>query len=107
MDIKVKEYIEQQKSPQKEICQKLREIILSTFPDIIEEMKYGVPYYENKYYIVALKTHVNLGFSIKKLTQEEIALLEGSGKTTRHIKINTLEDIDEKKIIKLLKMVKS
>ncbi len=106
MNNKVKEYIEKQKFPQKEICQKLSEIILRTFPNIIEEMKYGVPYYGNKYYIVALKTHVNLGFSIKDLTKEEIAFFEGSGKTTRHIKINTLEDIDEKKIKKLLKMVK-
>ena len=79
---------------------------MSTFPNITEEMKYGVPYYGEKYYIVALKTHVNLGFSIKDLTKEEIAFFEGSGKTTRHIKINSLEDIDEKKIIKLLKMVK-
>ena len=106
MDNKVTEYIQKQKSPQKEICQKLREIISSTFPNIKEKMKYGVPYYGEKYYIVALKTHVNLGFSIKDLTKEEIAVFEGSGKTTRHIKINTLEDIDEKKIIKLLKMVK-
>jgi hypothetical protein len=107
MIMDIKEYIGKQKSPQKEICQKLREIILSTIPKITEEMKYGVHYYGNKYYIVALKTHVNLGFSIKGLTKEEIGLLEGSGKTTKHIKISTLEDIDEKKIIKLLKMVKS
>ncbi|MFX1349196.1 MAG: DUF1801 domain-containing protein [Promethearchaeota archaeon] len=106
MENKVNEYIEKQKSPQKEICQKLREIILSTFPNIVEEMKYGVPYYGNRYYIVALKTHVNLGFSIKGLNKEEILLFEGSGKTTKHIKINTIEGIDEKKIIKLLKMVK-
>ncbi len=106
MDKNVTEYIENQKSHHKEICWKLREIIINTFPDIIEEMKYGVPYYGNKYYIVALKAHVNLGFSITDLTKEEIALFEGSGKTTRHIKINTLEDIDEKNIIKLLKIVK-
>ena len=107
MDNKVNEYITKQKSPQKEICQKLRETILRTFPNIIEEMKYGIPYYGNKYYIVALKTHINLGFSIKGLTKEEIAQFQGSGKTTRHIKINTLEDIVEKKMIKLLKMVKN
>ncbi|MFX1241941.1 MAG: DUF1801 domain-containing protein [Promethearchaeota archaeon] len=106
MDKKVSEYIEKQKSPHKEICRKLREIILNTFPDIIEEMKYGVPYYGNKYYIVALKVHVNLGFSITGLTKEEIALFEGSGRTTRHIKIKTLEEIEEKEIIKLLKIVK-
>ena len=106
MNNKIQEYIEKQSSPQREICQKLREIILDNFPNIKEEMKYGVPYYNSRYYIVALKTHVNLGFSITSLTKEEIAHLEGTGKTTRHIKINTLEDIDEKKIIKLLKMVK-
>ena len=69
-------------------------------------MKYGVPYYGNKYYIVALKTHVNLGFSIKGLTTEEIGLLEGTGKTTRHIKIKSQENIDEENIKKLLQMVK-
>ncbi len=106
MDNRVNEYIEKQMAPQKEICQKLREIIISTFPNIVEKMKYGVPYYGNKYYIVALKTHVNLGFSIKGLRKEEITVFEGSGKTTKHIKINTLENIDEKKIIKLLKMIK-
>ena len=105
MDNKVQEYIEKQKSPQKEICQKLREIILNMFPDIKEEMKYGVPYYGNKYYIVALKTHVNLGFSIKDLTEKEISLLEGSGKTVRHLKVNSFEDINKNKILKLLKMV--
>ena len=103
---KVKEYMEKQKSPQKEICQKLREIILSTYPEIIEEMKYGVPYYGEKYYIVALKTHVNLGFSIKGLIKEELALFEGGGKLTRHIKINNVDDINEEKVIKLLKMIK-
>ena len=105
MESKVEEYIEKQNSPQKKICQKLREIILNTFPDIKEEMKYGVPYYGNKYYIVALKTHVNLGFSIKDLSKKEISLFEGSGKTTRHLKVNSLEDIDEHEILKLLKMV--
>ena len=43
MDGKVKAYIEKQKSPQQEICLKLREIILKTFPDTKEEMKWGVP----------------------------------------------------------------
>ena len=106
MDENVDEYIKKQKSPQKEICQIIRNIILKTYPDIKEEMKYGVPYYGNKYYIVALKTHVNLGFSIKGLTTEEIGLFEGTGQTTRHIKIKSQVDIDEENINKLLIMVK-
>ena len=40
MDIEVENYIEKQKSPQKEICQKLREIIFQALPEIKEEMKW-------------------------------------------------------------------
>ncbi len=105
MNQKVDEYIEKQKSPQKEICKKLRVIVTNKYPSMTEEMKYGVPYYGAKYYIVALKDHVNLGFSIKGLTAEEIKLFEGTGKTTRHIKISSLEDIDKEKIVKLLELV--
>jgi hypothetical protein len=105
MSSKVIEYIEKQQSPQKEICQSLREIILNIYPSIKEEMKWGVPNYGNLFYYVALKSHVNLGFSIKDLTTDEIKLFEGTGKTMRHIKINTIEDINEENIIKLLKMV--
>ena len=68
MNKEVENYIEKQKSPLREICQKLRKIILKTFPDMKEEMKMGVPWYEGKYYIVAIKTYVNLGFSINGLS---------------------------------------
>jgi uncharacterized protein YdhG (YjbR/CyaY superfamily) len=54
------------KNPDKvAICNKLRKIILKTFPDTQEEMKWGVPFsYDcGKYYFVALKDHVNIGFS--------------------------------------------
>jgi hypothetical protein len=105
MDKKVKEYIYKQKSPQKEICLAVRGIILKTFPDIKEEMKWGVPVYSGgKFYIGALRDHVNLGFSINGLTKDELALFEGNGKKMRHIKIKTVKDIDEKKTVKLLKI---
>ncbi|MFW9935088.1 MAG: DUF1801 domain-containing protein [Candidatus Thorarchaeota archaeon] len=99
-------YIEQQSSPQKEILQKLREIILDTFPDSTEEMKWGVPNFNNGlFYIVALKDHVNLGFSSKGLSADELALFEGTGKTMRHLKIRTVQDINEERIVDLLKLV--
>ena len=106
MDEGVKNYIEKQKSPQKETLLKLREIIVKNFPGIREQMKWGVPEYEGRYYIVALKDHVNLGFFIKRLSPEEEALLEGSGKTMKHIKVSSPDDIDEKRIARLLNMVK-
>ena len=42
MNKEVSKYIKRQKSPQKEICTKLRKIILKTFPKIDEKMKMGV-----------------------------------------------------------------
>ena len=78
MEPDVEKYIEKQKSPQKEICKRVRQIIFKTFPKIEEQMKWGVPAYDDgKYYFVALKTHINLGFSLKGLSEAEIIQLVG------------------------------
>ena len=107
LSVEVEIYIEGQESPQREICWELRKIILKTFDGIREEMKWGVPVYGGDlYYIGSLKDKVNLGFKIEGLKENEIGFFEGSGKTMRHIKIRSLEDIDEKKIVELLKLVK-
>jgi len=105
MNKKVQDYIKKQKSPVQEICYKLRDIIIKTFPGITEEMKWGVPVYGGgKFYIGVLRDHINLGFSISGLSKEKIALYQGTGKTMRHITIRALSDIDEKRIVKLLKI---
>ena len=107
MDKEVTGYIEKQKSPQKEILYKLRGIITRNSSGIHEQMKLGVPWYEGRYYLVALKDHVNLGFSLEGLSREEERLFEGGGKTMKHIKFYSPGDIDEKRIISLLDMVKA
>ena len=106
MDQKVKIYLDNLPSPQKEICKRIREIIFKTFPDLDESFKNGVPWYEDRYYIVGLKDHVNIGFSVKGLTQKEMRLFEGNGKFMRHIKIFSIDDIAESEIVKRLKVVK-
>ena len=106
MDKKVNEYIAKQKSPQKKILQKVREIFQKTLPDCEEKMAWGVVTFAGgKFYIAAMKTRVHVGFAITGLNKEEISLFEGTGKTMRHIKIPTLEDIDEKPLVRLIKMV--
>ena len=106
MDEKVKNYLNALSSPQREICKKIRKIILNTFPGLEESFKNGVPWYECKYYIVGFKDHANIGFSVEGLTKEEMSLFEGDGKYMRHIKIHALDENDEKKIVKLLNLVK-
>ena len=106
MGNKVDDYINKQPSPQREICQRLRELILKTLPGVKEEMMWGVPVFGGgKFYIGAFKKNVNLGFAIQGLSKEELALFEGGGKMMRHIKVRTVEDIDEEKIAGLLKLV--
>jgi len=102
----VDRYFSALESPQKEICLSLRGIIFRQIPSVHEEMKWGVPAYEGgKFYVVALKDHVNLGFSLKDLPEEKQRILKGSGKTMKHLEYYTLDDIDELTIKDLLKSV--
>ena len=102
---KVDDYIKKQKSPQKEILKKLRKLIRKTLPKAEEGFRVGVPWYGKKFYLVGLKDHVNIGFSVQGLPKNDLELFEGKGKLMRHIKVFTVNEIDEKKITKLLKLV--
>ncbi len=106
MDQQVLAYIEQQKSPQKEILQKVREIFLETLPHCEEKMAWGaITFASKKFYIAAMKNRVHVGFSITGLSEDEISLFEGNGKTMRHIKITTLKDVDKTMLVKMIEMV--
>ena len=104
MNSEVTAYINKQVSPQREICEKLRDIIYEIFPKISEQMKLGVPWYEDKFYIVALKNHVNLGFALKDLTPLQKSQLQGGGKIMKHLSFKNMIDIDKEKIHELLKI---
>jgi uncharacterized protein YdhG (YjbR/CyaY superfamily) len=106
MNNQVDEYIEKQKSPQKEILQKVRKTFNKTLPNCKEKMKWGVATFsDGKFYIAAMKECVHVGFAITGLSKEEIGLFEGSGKTMKHIKIRSINDIKEDDLVKLIKMV--
>ena len=106
MNKQVTEYIEKQESPQKEILQEIRRIIYEILARPKEKMRWGVPTFAGgKFYIVALKNHINVGFAITGLNKNEKSLFEGTGKTMRHIKILNLGDIDEKKLVSLIEIV--
>ena len=106
MDTKVTEYIEKQQSPQKEILQKARKIFQKTLPNCEEKMMWGVVTYAGgKFYLAAMKQRVHVGFAITGLNEEEVRYFEGRGKTMRHVKIPTVEEIDEPALVKLIKLV--
>jgi len=101
----VDSYIKEQKSPQREIIQRLRAVIRKTCPGIKEELKNGVPWY-GRYYLVGLKDHVNMGFSISGLPEKEMGLFEGKGKLMRHLKFYSVADVDEKRITELIRIAR-
>jgi uncharacterized protein YdhG (YjbR/CyaY superfamily) len=106
MEKQVKDYIEKQKSPQKEIIQKVRKIFKKTLPNCEEKMRWGViTFMMGKFYLAAMKNRVHVGFAITGLDKDEIDLFEGTGKTMRHIKIPKLENIDQEKLVNLIEMV--
>jgi hypothetical protein len=102
----VNAYLDKQKSPQREILQKVEKIFRETLPNCEEKMTWGVvTFASGKFYIAAMKNRVHVGFTITGLSEDEISMFEGNGRTMRHIKIPTLESIDEKTLVKMIEMV--
>ena len=101
----VDRYISKFKGEKKKILKKLRAIILKTRSDLKEEFKMNVPYYGGLFYLVGFKDHVNMGFAYFGLAKYKKEL-EGTGKYMRHIKFFSSEEIDEKKLIRLIKATK-
>jgi len=63
MDKKISEYINKQKSPQKEILIKIRDLINKIIPEAEEKMSYGAPAFRlnNKQILyAAFKNHVGI-----------------------------------------------
>ena len=81
----------------RQIAEALRDIVLSTEPDLKESIKWSQPVYAkrgNVFYLAATQEYVSLGFfKGARLTDPE-RKIEGTGKSMRHVKVRSLEDID-------------
>lgn len=85
--------------------EEIRNIIISFSKDVKEEIKWGSPtYYINKHIcsIHVHKEHINLQFFYGAMLKSA-SLLEGTGKTMRHLKIASAKDIVQSKIKRLMK----
>lgn len=63
MNSQVKNYIDKQPSPQKQILKKLRQVIRSAAPEASEQMSYGVPAFKvggRTVLYAAFKNHIGL-----------------------------------------------
>jgi hypothetical protein len=103
--LNVEEYLHSLQPPFKAVLERLRAIILTNFPTITETIMHEGLWYESKFYLAKIQDHVNLGVGIKGLSKEDVKLFLGTGKTMRHLKFFTEQEIDEPKVVELLKIV--
>ncbi len=96
------------------IAIRLREIILELDPDACEVVRLGdraatfgvgpKKMSEGYAYIMPNKNWVNLGFYKGAILPDPGGLLEGTGKSLRHIKTHSLDDANRPEVKELLKL---
>ena len=97
----------------KKLANELRKLISQVYPKVFEVpwprlkvIGYGIgpkKSTEHFCYIGLFDEHVNLGLNHGLLLPDPEKLLEGAGKTFRHVKIETLEDVKHPGLKTLLK----
>jgi hypothetical protein len=91
-------YIASLEASQAEIVSSVREIVLKAAPQAEEAIKWAQPVYSSNgpfAYIKAFKNSVNFGFWRGVDIPDPKGLLEGSGDKMRHVKLASLDDIDQ------------
>ncbi len=95
----VSSYIENAKREHQEILVFLRSLIFDLMPEVKEEFKWSRPVYYRKEllcYLLSNKSYVTLGFYKGALgLPDPKGKLEGTGKEMRHLKIRSLEELDQ------------
>lgn len=102
MNKQISEYINNAPKEQKEIMELISSLIHKNVENVTEELKWSRPVFKSTKdfaYLQANKNHVNLGFykDLEKLNDPK-GVLEGTGKTMRHIKLKNISDIDSKRL---------
>lgn len=97
MNQDVTHYIENAAEEHQAILAALRKLILSAAPNVTEQFKWGRPVYAKEKdfcYLKTTKKHVTLGFfKFDKITTNK-HLIEGNGKSMRHVKLSNTKDVE-------------
>ncbi|WP_426233457.1 DUF1801 domain-containing protein [Pararhizobium sp. DWP3-4] len=83
------------------IVARLRDVILAAGPSITEEVKYGGLLFSSGQSFCGVfpyKAHVTLEFSQGAALADPHGFLSGDGKYRRHIKLETVQDIETRRV---------
>lgn len=93
----VAEFLERLDPDTRPVVEALRRIIHDTVPDADVSIKWGQPTWKRRgllCYIAPGRDHVTLGFHRGARLDDRHGLLEGSGKSMRHIRVRSVVEID-------------
>lgn len=108
MNQEVNNFIENSPENFNELLVELRKLILSVASNVEEQYKWSRPVYaveKDFCYLKTSKKYVTLGFFEFDKIKTNKHLVEGTGKSMRHIKLSKVVDIGELKIEQMLKEV--
>ena len=94
----VNEYVGRLDGWQAEVAARLRAIVRRAAPEATETYKWSQPVYEDHgpfCYFQAHGTTVNLGFWRGTEVEDSRGLLSGTGRKMRHVKIASVDEVDE------------
>jgi hypothetical protein len=92
-------YVKDDNPELKKVVRALRDFVKKTVPGTKETINsWGIPTFEARnpfcLYMVA-KNHVTLGFHYGTSLKDPEGLLEGTGKNIRHVKLRTIDDLEQ------------
>ena len=105
MNLEVTAYIERSPEDQGAILSKLRTLIFSISSEVSEQYKWSRPVYaidKDFCYLQATKKHVTLGFFDFQKIETNAHLIEGTGKSMRHVKLKNSTQIETLKLKEML-----
>jgi len=101
------EYLAAQTPRNQAIIRELRQLVKRVVPGLEETVKWGngcwVKGKANVAYVYSAAKYVQFGFFDGSALTDPKALLEGSGKYVRHVKVHAVSEIDERAFASLLK----
>ena len=103
---KVSDYINLAPKEQQEILETLRSLIHKSVAGTTEDIKWGIPVFKKTKTFTYLRfstKYVTLGFYNIDRIKDPKEILQGDGKSMRHIKIYSKNDIDAKQFTVWLK----
>jgi hypothetical protein len=102
----VDDYVESLEGWQAEVVARARHIVRENAPEATEAIKWSQPVFSTNgpcVYIRAFKNSVNVGFWWGVHLDDPKGVLEGTGDKMRHVKLTSVQDVDEEALADLVR----